>query len=141
MDGLKIDTVSSLENFRRFMIISTCRTFIPEEYLEDRAVFPERAKEHGTMYVEAEDKVTLRVVRNIVFSQASNVLGVIYNSKSGRSQLKWRSMRGDLGRVTGEASSNTLVNLFEARVLDEAYVRTLDLEKGDSGEEQGAEET
>ncbi|MFQ6076155.1 MAG: hypothetical protein ACE5Z5_08490 [Candidatus Bathyarchaeia archaeon] len=141
MGCLEIETACNLENFRWFLIISTCRSFIPEEYLEDRSVFPERAKEHGTMYVEAEDKVTLRVVRNIVFSQVSNVLGVIYNSKSGRSRLKWRSLRGSLGRVTGEASTNSLVNLFEAGVLDKAYVKALELKKGDSGKELDTEET
>ena len=56
---MKIDVVCSLESFRRFMILSTCSSFIPDELLEDDNVFPERPIENGTMYVEAEDKGVL----------------------------------------------------------------------------------
>ena len=60
---MKIDVVCSLESFRRFMILSTCNSFIPDELLGDDDVFPERPIESGTMYVEAEDKETLRKIR------------------------------------------------------------------------------
>jgi len=120
---MKIDAVCPLENFRGFMILSTCQSFIPEELMEDDKVFPERPAEQGTMYVEAEDKETVQKVRDIQFTRVSNVLGVIYNSKSGRTKLKWRQVKGNLGKLTGEASTNTLVNLYATRVLDESYIR------------------
>ncbi len=114
------------------MILSTCYSFIPDEFLNDESVFPERAKEGGTMYVEAEDKMTLQTIQNIQFTRTTNVLGVIYNSKSGRTQLKWRYLKGSIGKVTGEASSNSLVNLFTAKVLDESYVKAIGREDIDS---------
>jgi len=129
---MKVDTVCPLENLRRFMILSTCQSFIPEELMEDDKVFPERPAEQGTMYVEAEDKETVQKVRDIQFTRVSNVLGIIYNSKSGRTKLKWRQVKGSLGKLTGEASTNTLVNLYATRALDESYVRRGTIRKVES---------
>jgi hypothetical protein len=120
---MNVDAVCPVENFRRFMILSTCQSFIPEELLDDEKIFPERPVGQGTMYVEAEDKETVQKVRDIQFTRISNVLGIIYNSKSGRTKLKWRQVKGSLGKLTGEASTNTLVNLYATRALDESYVR------------------
>jgi hypothetical protein len=122
---MNIDVVCSLESFRRFMILSTCDSFIPEEFLEDDNVFPERPIGNGTMYVEAEDKETLRKIREIEFTRVSNVLGVIYNSKSGLTKLKWRQTKDFSGKLGCKASGNSLVNLFEAGILDENYIRKM----------------
>jgi len=103
------------------MIMSTCQTYIPLDMDEDETIYPERPSEKGTMYVEAEDKETLQQIREIRFTRVSNVLGIIYNSKSGRTQLKWRHLKGRVGRLSGEASPNTLVNLFTSEALPESY--------------------
>lgn len=122
---MKIDVVCPLESFRRFMILSTCNSFIPDEFIEDVNVFPERPVENGTMYVEAEDKETLRRSRDLQFARVSNVLGIIYNSKSGLTKLKWRHIKDVLGKLSGEASGNSVVNLFEAEILDENYIKRM----------------
>jgi len=119
---MKVEAVCDLESFRRFMILSTCQSFIPDELAEDHSVFPERPSSIGAMYVEAEDKETVRAEGEISFVRVSSVLGVIYNSKSGRTRLKWRSIKGDTGKITGEASPNSLVNLYAARVLQRSYI-------------------
>lgn len=124
---VKIDAPASLESFRRFIIASTCSSFIPPSYIEDNEVFPERDEGSGSIYVEAADKVTLKKIREITFVNARDVLGIIYNSKSGNTNLKWRQIRRRSGKVTGEASPNSLVNLAEGGVITmewvENYVR------------------
>ena len=106
---------------------STCNSFVPKSYLEDFEVFPEREESLGSIYVEAVDKVTLKKIRDITFVNARDVLGIIYNSKSGNTSLKWRQIRRNNGKVSGEASSNSLVNLAEVGVITldwvENYVR------------------
>ncbi len=114
---VEIDVTCHLEAFRRFLINSTCRSFIPESYLRDSEVFPEKEEDPGSIYIEAADKVTLKKIRDISFINVSDILGIIYTSKSGNSKLKWRQMRGPVGRLTGEASSNSLVNLSMARII------------------------
>ena len=117
-----IETTSSLESFRRFIIVSTCRSFIPESYLRDLEVFPEREEGPGAIYIEAADKVTLKKVREMTFVNAKEILGIIYSSKSGNTQLKWRQTRRKSGRVQGDASANALVNLVESGVLTQEWV-------------------
>ena len=122
---VNIDVDSSLESFRRFLVNSTCSSFIPESYYHDPEVFPEKDGETGSLYVEAADKVTLKTMRDITFINARDVLGIIYSSKSGSTNMKWRQIRGRAGKVTGESSTNSLVNLITARVIDEKYATQL----------------
>jgi hypothetical protein len=117
-----IDASASLESFRRFVIASTCSSYMPRSYIEDPEVFPEREESLGSIYVEAADKVTLKKIRDITFVNARDVLGIIYNSKSGNTTLKWRQLRRRGGKVTGEASSNSLVNLAEGGVITPEWV-------------------
>ena len=112
-----ISTPATFESFRRFIISSTCKSYAPRNYLEDSEVFAEREDNLGAIYVEAADKVTLKKIRDITFMNARDVLGIIYNSKSGNTSLKWRQIRRMEGKVTGEASPNSLTNLAEAGVI------------------------
>jgi len=119
-----IDTPASVESFRRFIISSTCRSFAPRSYLEDSEVFAEREDKLGAIYVEAADKVTLKKIRDMTFVNARDILGVIYNSKSGNTSLKWRQIKRNNGKVTGEASANSLTNLAESGVLTMDWVES-----------------
>ncbi len=119
------------------MIMSTCQSYIPLDLDEDETIYPERSSDNGTMYVEAEDKETIQQIREIRFTRVSNVLGIIYNSKSGRTQLKWRHLKGRVGRLSGEASPNTLVNLFTSQALQESYAIA---ERGTEREAEPADE-
>jgi len=121
-DLVKIETTCSLESFRKFIIVSTCRSFIPESYMHDYEVFPEREEGPGAIYIEAADKVTLKKIREMTFVNAKEILGIIYSSKSGNTQLKWRQTRRRTGKVQGFASPNALVNLVEADVLSQEWV-------------------
>jgi len=112
-----IDTPASVESFRRFIFSSTCQSYAPRSYLEDYEVFPEREDNLGSVYVEAADKVTLKKIRDITFVNARDILGIIYNSKSGNTSLKWRQIKRNNGKVSGEASANSLTNLSESGVL------------------------
>lgn len=117
-----IEANASLESFRKFIIVSTCRSFIPESYLHDYEVFPEREEGPGEIYIEAADKVTLKRIREMTFVNVREILGIIYSSKSGNTQLKWRQTRRRSGKVYGDASSNALVNLVESGVLTQEWV-------------------
>src|SRR5438093_4130369 len=119
---VQIETTASLESFRQFIIVSTCRSFIPESYMRDYEVFPEREEGPGAIYIEAADKVTLKKIREMTFVNAKEILGIIYSSKSGNTQLKWRQTRKKSGKVHGEASANALVNLVESGVLTQEWV-------------------
>ena len=119
-----IDTPASVESFRRFIISSTCRSFAPRSYLEDSEVFAEREEDLGVIYVEAADKVTLKKIRDMTFVNARDILGVIYNSKSGNTSLKWRQLKRNNGKVIGEASANSLTNLAESGVLTLDWVES-----------------
>ena len=134
-----ISTPSTLESFRRFVITSTCKSYAPRSYLEDSEVFAEREDNLGAIYVEAADKVTLKKIRDITFMNARDVLGIIYNSKSGNTSLKWRQIRRMEGKVTGEASPNSLTNLAESGVLTLDWVENYLKKK--SQEEETTETT
>ena len=85
--------------------------------MRDYEVFPEREEGPGAIYIEAADKVTLKKIREMTFVNAKEILGIIYSSKSGNTQLKWRQTRKRLGKVQGFASPNALVNMVESGVL------------------------
>lgn len=123
---MEIDVLCDVSNFRRFMILSTCQSFIPKNLDNDLSIFPERSSKEGTMYVEAEDKQTIQTIGDIIFVRTSEILGIIYNSKSGKTRLKWRNIKGPLGKLTGEASNNTLVNLYASGALNESYAKMRD---------------
>ena len=131
---MRIEAFCTLDEMRRFLIESTCKNFIPERFLRDRKVFPERRGKNGIIYVEAEKKEDLSEIRDITFVKVRNVLGIIYTSKSGRSRLKWRAIVRDVGKLTGEASSNTLVNLITAGI------RNIQAAKAEEGTEERSEE-
>ena len=115
-------------------------SFIPEGYFRDPEVFPEKEGDTGSIYIEAADKVSLKKIRDITFVNARDILGIIYVSKSGNTKLKWRESRGELGKLTGEASTNSLVNLFTARVLSKEYTDQL-LERAELGEGASSDST
>ncbi len=125
-----IDIPASLESFRRFIIASTCSSFAPKSYLDDFEVFAEREDNLGSIYVEAADKVTLKKIREITFVNARDVLGIIYTSKSGNTALKWRQIRRNSGKVSGNASSNSLINLAQAGVITLEWVENYVKKKG-----------
>jgi hypothetical protein len=90
---------------------------MPISYLKDPEVFPEKENGPGSIYIEAVDKVTLTKIQDITFVDVKDILGIIYVSKSGNTKLKWRQIRGRMGKLTGKASTNSLVNLAESGIL------------------------
>lgn len=136
---VEIDLTCNLEGFRRFLVNSTCRSFIPESYMHDPEVFPEKEGDQGSIYIEAVDKVTLKKFRDVTFINARDILGIIYTSKSGNTKLKWRQFRGKFGRLTGEASANSLANMAMARVISPDDVEMILAEAREEGGEPAQE--
>jgi len=122
---VEINLTTNLEKVRRFLINSTCRSFMPMSYYKDPEVFPEKENGPGSIYIEAVDKVTLTKIQDITFVNAKDILGIIYVSKSGNTRLKWRQIRGKMGKLTGLASTNSLVNLVEAGILTIEQIKSM----------------
>ena len=59
----------------------------------------------------------MKKIRDIQFVKVNDVLGILYSSKSGNTKLKWRQIAGRVGKLSGEASLNALVNLIEAGII------------------------
>ena len=138
---MKVNAKCALESFRRFLILSTCKDIMPSGMMDDPNVFPER-DEPGLISIEAKDKETLETVNDVRFVRVEDLDRIIYNSKSGRTRLVWRRLRGTTGKVLGEASLNSIVNLVTAKVLDlssMSEITGIDLRKGleDMKEVQG----
>jgi hypothetical protein len=104
--------------------------------MRDPEVFPEKQGDQGSIYVEAVDKVDLKKIRDITFINAKDILGIIYTSKSGNTKLKWRQLRGMIGRMSGDASANSLVNLSMARIISPEDVEVIMANQPGQGEEQ-----
>lgn len=119
---VSLDMDASLESFRKFVMASTCESYAPRSYLDDFEVFAERESGLGAIHVEAAEKIMIKKIREITFVNARDVLGVMYASKSGNTSLRWRQTEFNRGRVTGEASTNSLVNLAQAGVITLEWV-------------------
>lgn len=120
---VSIDQSCTLQDIRRFLILSCCYSFIPKEYLEDQTVFPERVDGQGLVYTEAEDKVTLAKVGEIQFVKAENVISVTYTSKSGGTRLRWDRTEGKKGRLKGAVTTNSIIKLIDAGIITPQTVR------------------
>ena len=119
---MKIEVSCSLQDFRMFMIQSMCKTFMKDEFYQDPEIFPERLEESGITYVEAEDKETIEITPDVRFVKAKEVSSIVYESKSGQTKLIWNRIEGDIGKLKGEASLNSVVNLVSNHILDESYI-------------------
>lgn len=122
---VKIEVKTTLERFRKFIILNTCKSFIPPSYFKDPSIFPERDQSQGLIYIEAVSKIDLDTIRNIKFTKVAEVLGIIYKSKSGNTDLRWRQIKGVVGKVVGEASPNSIVNMIEAGILTKNSVKKM----------------
>ncbi len=120
---VSIDQSCLLEDMRQFLILSCCYSFIPEEYIEDKTVFPERVEGQGLIYTEAEDKVTLAKIGEIQFVKAENAITVTYTSKSGATMLKWDRTEGQKGRLSGKVSTNSIIKLIDAGIITPKTVK------------------
>ena len=81
-------------------------------------------------------------MREITFVNAKEILGIIYSSKSGNTQLRWRQTRRKTGKVSGNASPNALVNLVESGVITlewtEEYLKSAQVKKNETTSSDGA---
>ena len=113
---MQIEVYCSLEEVKRFLIESTCKSFIPKEYADNPEILFERDESEGLIHIKAEEKEVVGRVRNLTFLRVRNVSEIIYNSKSGNTRLVWRQIYKDFGKLSGEASGNTIVNLLESGI-------------------------
>ena len=114
----KIEVYCTLDEMKRFLIESTAKNKLPRKYMQGSEILFERRQEQGKIYIEADEKDDIEEIQDLIIVKATNVLGIQYQSKSGRTNLIWRQIHKDLGKLTGLASGNTLVNLLESGIKD-----------------------
>lgn len=124
----KIEVYCTLEEVKRFLVESTAKNKLPRKYIVDPKYMFERRQEQGKIYIEADEKKDIEEIQDLVVVEVDNVLGISYESKSGRTKLIWRQIHKDLGKLTGIASGNTLVNLLESGIKN---IRVFKEEGGD----------
>lgn len=112
----KIEVYCTLDEMKRFLIESSAKNKFPRRYMKDPNYLFERRTEQGRIYIEADNKKDVEKIEDIVVVEVNNVLGIFYQSKSGRTKLTWRQIHKDLGKLSGQASGNTLVNLLESGI-------------------------
>ncbi len=119
---MKINVSCKLKAFRKFLILNVCQNFIPKEWRINEEVFPERIGLEGTIIIEAKYKELLGIIKNVKFIKANEILKIVYNSKSGRTKLTWVRIKNDYGKLIGEASINSVINLILAGVIEPVKV-------------------
>ena len=131
---MEIRAYCTLKEMKTFLIESTCKNFIPMQYLDDTTIFIERKNNDSKIHVEAEKKEDVNEIGEISFVKAENIIGIFYNSKSGSTNLKWRQLYGELGKLTGVCSNNTLVNLFSIGIRNIETINEKSEDKNGSSE-------
>ncbi len=129
---VEINLTVHLNKMRTFLINSTCRSFMPKNYIRNPDIFPEKEEGPGAIYIEAVDKVTLTKIYDITFVNAKDILGIIYVSKSGNTRLKWRQISGKIGKLTGIASANSIANLIDSGILTKEQIESMLAKEGAS---------
>ena len=99
------------------MIFITCKSFIPSNHNGETDTFPERDTRLGDIYIEAVDKIMVKKLKEIIFVNAKEVIGIIYSSKTGNTMLKGGQLKNKTGKVIGKASPNAVANWVESRLL------------------------
>ena len=74
---IQIETTSSLKSFRKFVIFSTFKSFIPSNYDKDPDTLPERDEGPGDIYIEAVDNLTIKKLKEITFVDSKEIFGII----------------------------------------------------------------
>ncbi|MEM3552661.1 MAG: hypothetical protein QXE15_03435, partial [Candidatus Bathyarchaeia archaeon] len=96
---MKINVSCKLKAFRKFLILNACQSFIPEEWKTNEEIFPERVGNEGAITIEAKYKELLKIIKDVKFVKAKEVLKIIYNSKSGRTKLIWIRIKNNDGKL------------------------------------------
>lgn len=109
-----IETISPLENFRKFIIFSTYRSIISITYENNPYTFPERQTEHGDIYIEAIEKFSAKKLK-IAFVKARETPTLIYVSKTVGPISKWRQIRKNSVKDKDDAFNNALINLLVSK--------------------------
>ncbi|MBS7655079.1 hypothetical protein KEJ50_01030 [Candidatus Bathyarchaeota archaeon] len=114
---MKINVSCNLKAFRKFLILNVCQSFIPNEWKVNDEIFPEKIGKEGSIIIEAKYKETVGVIKGMKFSKVKEILKIVYNSKSGRTKLTWVKVKGNEGKLIGDASVNSVVNLALAGII------------------------
>jgi len=112
---VEIEGESGYNAFRRFLFKSAY-PHAARELLQNPQILIERDENPGQIYVEADGKGTLyQTEDHIRIIGVKHVVGVIYHSRSGNTELRWRDNK-PTGRVWGHATRRSFATLLSCNV-------------------------
>lgn len=112
-----IDTQCGYQAIRRFLFRSAYPRRNGEHYelLKNPHILIERDA-LGQIYVEADGKRTLyEMEENVRIINTTYCVGIIYNSKSGKTTLRWRDGK-PTGRLWGHVTPRSLATLLSCNI-------------------------
>jgi len=112
---VEIEGESGYNALRRFRFKSAY-PHAAHELLQNRRILIERDENPGQIYVEADEKETpYQTEDHIRIISIKHVVGVIYHSRSGNTELRWRDNK-PTDRVWGHAVRRSLATLLSCNV-------------------------
>jgi len=112
---IDITGTSTYTAFRRFLFKSTYSQ-ATRELIQNSRILIERDGNPGRIYVEADGKSTLYQAENgIRIISARHVVGIIFHSRSGKTELYWRDNK-PAGKIWGHVTRKSLAMLLSCNI-------------------------
>ncbi len=112
---MNVTGTGSYNAFRRFLFRSTHQQAI-KEFMQNPHILIEREGDPGQIYVEADGKRILHEAEDGVrVISARYVLGIIYHSRSGKTELFWRDDTS-AGKIWGRVTRKSLGMLLGCNI-------------------------
>lgn len=118
-----IETTYSWDSFRKFIVTSTYKSFIPNNYIKNPELFPQGGKGYDNIYKEDNGKFTLNKSKEVTVVNAKRVIWNTHSTKMESTNSEWRYIKKKNRKFIGEASTSASVNLTKSKVLTRKWLK------------------